>query len=619
MAQKRRLGEILLQRHLISEHDLDLVIAEQGVRKMRLGELIYEKCLVPKEALIGAVKVLTHCEYCDTSRIRPDAEALRLLPQAMAEKHGCIPIRINGRTIEIAFAEPQDLMAIDELSFAVGLKIIPFIEFRAEITKAIDRLYSQKPEEPEGAPSFNGSELEFLSASSRQSHKEALRELQANQRGETTKAVRLLSSIIASALNKKASDIHLEQQSDQLVVRLRVDGVLRELLRITDETRAQLISRVKILADLDIAERRVPQDGRFLSRRGTDSYDIRVSTLPTQFGEKVVMRILDPTAASVPFEALGFSPADSAALSELVRLPQGMILVTGPTGSGKSTTLYAALNLIRSAAINITTIEDPIEYVIEGANQVQVDIKAGRTFAGCLRSMLRQDPNVVMVGEIRDSETAEIALTGAQTGHLLFSTLHTNDSASSVSRLIDLQIPPFFIASSVNAILAQRLVRKLCRCRIESPDVAELQAGLLAMGYKETPLLAYLPRGCDKCDNTGYRGRIGIYELLMFDDHIRQAIRNNVRDEVLRDFATSSGMRPMMDDAVDKVLQGVTTLEEVLRVVPHTRRVNVSCAQCNSNLNPRFRFCPFCGAACQPNLIPQEGNYGIAQPLSGTL
>jgi len=596
------------------------VIAEQGLRKIRLGELIYEKGIVPKAALVQAVKDLTHCPYCDASQIQPDIRAIRLLPRALAEKYCCAPIRIVGKSIEIVFAEPQDLTALDEISFAVGLKIVVFMEFRAEIIKTIDRLYLPEPEEVEVVARVDGSDLEFLSASSRQAHKDALKELQANQRGETTEAVRLLSTIMASALKKKASDIHLEQQADELVVRLRIDGVLRETLRLTDDVRAQLISRVKILADLDIAERRVPQDGRFLSRRGQECYDIRVSTLPTHFGEKVVMRILDPRAASVPFQKLGFSPDDASALAALVRLPQGMILVTGPTGSGKSTTLYAALNLIRSGAINITTIEDPIEYVIEGANQVQVDIKAGRTFAGCLRSVLRQDPNVVMVGEIRDSETAEIALTAAQTGHLLFSTLHTNDSASAVSRLIDLQIPPFFIASSVNAILAQRLVRKLCRCRIESPEVGELQAGLLSMGFKETPIATYIPKGCDKCDHTGFRGRIGVYELLMLDDHIRQAIRNNVRDEVLRDHASSVGMRPMINDAVDKVLQGITTLDEVVRVVPYVKRANFSCSQCNSTLNPRFRYCPFCGAACQATLISSGGGtYGLAQPLSGTV
>jgi type II secretory ATPase GspE/PulE/Tfp pilus assembly ATPase PilB-like protein len=423
---------------------------------------------------------------------------------------------------------------------------------------------------------------------------------------------------MATALQKKASDIHIEQQAGELVVRLRVDGVLREVLRLTDDTRAQLISRIKILADLDIAERRVPQDGRFLSRCGEDCYDIRVSTLPTHFGEKVVMRILNPRTASVRFETLGLSPDASAALAELIRLPQGMILVTGPTGSGKSTTLYAALNLIRSGAINITTIEDPIEYVIEGANQVQVDVKAGRTFASCLRSMLRQDPNVVMVGEIRDAETAEIALTGAQTGHLLFSTLHTNDSTSAISRLVDLQVPPFFIASSVNAILAQRLVRKLCTCRLESPDVTELQAGLLSMGYKKTPIATYIPQGCEKCDNSGFSGRIGVYELLLLDDRVRQAIRNNMRDEVLRDFATSSGMLLMADDAVNKVLQGVTTLEEVQRVVPCTKRVNPLCSNCDGTLHPSYRFCPHCGTPCQPDLDLSKETYGLAHPYGGT-
>jgi len=619
MIRRKKLGERLLQLKLISERDLDLVVAEQESRKLRLGELIYEKNLVPKSGLIRAIEELTRCKFYDTEKIWPDTAALRLVPRALAQKHCCVPIRLNDKSIEIAFAEPQDLAAISEISFATNLRVVPFMDFSVAITKAQDRLYSSNPT---SATNFNrspGDDIEFLSASSRQSHQEEMREFQASQSGQKTEAVRTVSGIMAAAFEKKASDIHLEQQADELIVRLRVDGVLRELRRITDDVRTQLISRIKILADLDIAERRVPQDGRFLSRRGGESFDIRVSTLPTQYGEKIVMRILDPRAANVPFEKLGLSSQDSAALARLVKLPQGMILVTGPTGSGKSTTLYSALNLIRSAAINITTIEDPIEYVIEGANQVQVNIKAGRTFAGCLRSVLRQDPNVVMVGEIRDSETAEIALTAAQTGHLLFSTLHTNDSTSTISRLIDLQVQPFFIASSVNAILAQRLVRKLCSCRIESSDVTELQNGLLGMGYSRSPIVSYLANGCPMCDNTGYSGRIGVYELLILDDSVRRAIRDNVRDDALRDFVTATGMNLMIEDAISKVLDGITTLDEVLRVVPYVKRSNISCTQCHSELSPRFRFCPTCGTACQPSSNIPGGVHEPENPLHGSI
>lgn len=598
------------------------MLAEQVDRKVRLGELIYEKNLVGRDDLIQATEDLTHYKFCNVEQLRPDIPALRLVPLALAQKHCCVPIRLNGRSIEVAFAEPQDLAALHELSFATGLQIAPYMGFRAEIQNTMDRFYRADADDldkPATAAIEDASAIEFISASSRHAHQDAMREFQANQRGQKTEAVSLLSSIMAGAFERKASDIHFEQQSEALVVRLRVDGVLRELHRVTDEVRAQLISRIKILSDLDISERRVPQDGRFVSRHGGESFDIRVSTLPTHFGEKVVMRILDPNAANVPFQALGFSPHDSAALTRLLRLPQGMILVTGPTGSGKTTTLYSALNLVRSSAINIITIEDPIEYILDGANQVQVDTKVGRTFANCLRSVLRQDPNVVMVGEIRDAETAEIALTGAQTGHLVFSTLHTNDSFSAVSRLIDLKIPPFLVASSLNAILAQRLVRKLCPCRIESSDVTGLRSELLAMGYDETPVASYLPKGCADCDNTGYKGRIGVYELLLLDDHIRQAIRNDARDEVLRDYATSSGMRLMIDDAISKVLQGVTTVNEVLRVVPHTKRLVPFCTHCRSTLNPSFRFCPVCGTECPSHAMVLDDRIDEPQALGRTM
>ena len=284
-------------------------------------------------------------------------------------------------------------------------------------------------------------------------------------RGKRTPAVQLVSAVLSQAAAKGASDVHIEQQSAGSLVRIRVDGLLRDLVQIPLELRTSLISRIKILCDMDIAERRVPQDGRLLARIGKTHYDLRVSTLPTQYGEKITIRMLDPSSARVSFQDLGLAPHHSATLTNVLKQPQGMVLVTGPTGSGKSTTLYAALHLLRSPSISILTIEDPVEYMMEGINQVQVNPRVGRTFAGCLRSMLRQDPNVIMLGEIRDSETAEIAMEVSQTGHLVLSTLHTNDSVGAITRLLDLKIPSFLVTSSVTAIIAQRLVRKLCRCK----------------------------------------------------------------------------------------------------------------------------------------------------------
>jgi type II secretory ATPase GspE/PulE/Tfp pilus assembly ATPase PilB-like protein len=356
------------------------------------------------------------------------------------------------------------------------------------------------------------------------------------------------------------------------------------------------VSRVKILADMDIAERRVPQDGRFLVQIGGSHLDLRVSTLPTHYGEKVVMRLLDPSSTRVGFTELGLDEHNSKALSTILSMPQGMLLVTGPTGSGKSTTLYSAINALRSPNINIITVEDPVEYKIEEINQVQVNPKIGLTFATCLRSILRQDPNVIMVGEIRDIETAEIALRASQTGHMVLSTLHTNDAISAITRLLDLGVPPFLIASSLTAIIAQRLVRKLCACRDEVPMTPDYASRLLSAGIVDFESKMYQPVGCAKCEDSGYKGRTGIYEMLIVDDQIRNAIRGGVRDDEVRNMARSGGMRLMQEDALEKVKAGITTIEEVLRVISFEQALAMRCRNCGKALAPTFLFCPYCGA-----------------------
>ena len=372
--------------------------------------------------------------------------------------------------------------------------------------------------------------------------------------------------------------------------------MLRELTQVSPDLTAFLVSRIEILSDMDISERRVPQDGRFLVRIHNSHLDLRVSTLPTHAGEKVVIRLLDPSASRVGFEKLGLSNDNASALSTVLQAPQGMVLVTGPTGSGKSTTLYGCLNVLRSSSVNIITVEDPIEYRVEDINEIQVNPKAGLTFSGCLRSILRQDPNIIMVGEIRDQETAEIALQAAQTGHLVLSTLHTNDSIAAITRLLDLNVPSFLISASVTAVIAQRLVRKLCSCRDMAPMTDDLATRLLAAGIVDFDTKAYVPVGCAECDNSGYKGRVGIYELLMLDEQIRSAIRCGAQDEELRNLARSGGMHLMQEDALEKVKQGITTMEEVLRVVPFDNSVAVRCRNCGRALVPAFMFCPSCGA-----------------------
>jgi len=403
-------------------------------------------------------------------------------------------------------------------------------------------------------------------------------------------------------MDKQASDIHIEPQASATIVRIRVDGVLRELESVPRNIQNSLVSRIKILSDMDIGERRAPQDGRFMVAVGQRRVDMRVSSLPTQYGEKVVMRLLEASAPILSFADLGF-PADvGKSLMQSIVLPQGMLLVTGPTGSGKSTTLYSALNLLRKPAVNIVTVEDPIEYALPGVNQVHVNTRAGLTFASCLRSILRQDPNVIMIGEIRDLETAEIAMKAAQTGHMVLSTLHTNDSISAVARLLDLGIPEYLIASSVTGILAQRLIRKLCACHSQkqvTPDYAER---LAAVGWIQPPDSVAWPKGCNLCDHSGYKGRVGIYELLSIDDSIRSILRGAFKPDLVRTAARAAGMRRMQEDALEKLKAGVTTLEEIIRVVPIEALATSGCERCGHELPPAYRFCPYCGTQRGPGI-----------------
>ena len=571
--RKRKLGEVLQERGHISQHNLTRAMQEQAGKTILLGELLLGRGLVSKDDLVAALEQVTGLRYVDCGSATVDDNMLKFVPRRVADRYCALPLCREGNKLVTVMAEPQNLHTLDELRFVSGMDISPRLGFRAEIKAAIEKHYASaalSAAEEEGALPAEEKELpeiEFFTTSSRESNQEAIREFQADLRKQTTPAVRLVSAIISAAATKNASDVHIDPQGTRTVVRIRVDGILRDLMEVPSRLQESLISRIKIISDMDIAERRAPQDGRLLARIGRDQIDLRVSTLPTHYGEKVVIRLLDARSALVHFIDLGLSQEDSDLLAQMLAEPQGMLLVTGPTGSGKTTTLYAALNRLRSRTLNIITVEDPIEYVLEGINQVQVKYKLGRAFADCLRSILRQDPNVIMLGEIRDSETAEIALTAAQTGHLVLSTLHTNDSVSAITRLIDLNVPPFLVSSSVSGIIAQRLVRRLCTCRDEVAMSPEYQARLLAAGVEDVETRMYIPVGCSLCDDTGYQGRIGIYEVLVADEGICSAIRAGAEPHEIRNLARSNGMRLMQEQALTKVRMGLTSLDEVLRVV----------------------------------------------------
>ncbi len=607
--KRKKLGELLQDRGQISAVNLQKLFKEQEGKMVRLGELILETGLVEKPSLITALEEVSRVPYLDCSANTCEVEVLQLIPKSMAMRLDVLPIRMDNMRMVVAMAEPQNIATIDELRFNTGKDISPRFGFKAEIEGAIERNYAQFEGMANSTPasrvsasahSTPESEMEFISTSSRQANREAIQEIQAELNKRKTPAVRVASDVIRKAIAKHASDIHIEPQAALTVVRIRVDGVLRELETIPLSIQNSLVSRLKILSDMDIGERRAPQDGRFMVSIGQRRVDMRVSTLPTQYGEKVVMRLLEASAPISSFGELGLPPDVAGRLLQSIAQPQGMLLVTGPTGSGKTTTIYSALNLLRKPAVNVVTVEDPVEYALQGVNQVQVNVRAGLTFATCLRSILRQDPNVIMIGEIRDLETAEIAMKAAQTGHMVLSTLHTNDSISAVARLLDLGIPEYLIASSVTGILAQRLVRKLCACHGHKVVTPEYADQLRSAGWIKPPDRVAWPKGCAICDHTGYKGRVGIYELLSIDDSIRTILRGSFQPDLVKTAARSAGMRRMQEDALDKLHEGVTTLEEIIRVIPIESMHGHECGLCGRELFPAYLFCPYCGTKRGP-------------------
>jgi type IV pilus assembly protein PilB len=598
MMKKKRLGELLCERGQISAADLKKALQEQQGKVTHLGELLLQRNLVSKKDLAQALTEVSAVEYVDCQKLQPSASVLKLIPLALAKRCRAIPISADSKTLTVAMTEPQDIQILDELRFKTGLKVVAKFAFQGELTQAIERIYSSVDTSTDAVQVADDTTgMEFISSSAQERNVEAMREMQLElrQKSKTTPAVHLVATMIKTAVARKASDIHIEPQQNDTAVRFRIDGILRDYQRIPRVLQHTVASRVKILSDMDIAERRNPQDGRFLVKIAGRRVDLRVSTLPTQYGEKVVMRLLEGDSPLKDFMSLGIPKDLADSLSETIRLPQGMLLVTGPTGSGKSTTLYSCLHQIRRPAVNVVTVEDPVEYVLPGLNQVQVNVKAGLTFPSCLRSVLRQDPDVVMIGEIRDMETAEIAIKAAQTGHFVLSTLHTNDSISAVTRLLDLGVPGYQIGSALSAIIAQRLVRRLCSCHSSSKPDQKYVDMVMEAGLMEPPQIHNVANGCDNCDFTGYRGRVGIYEMLQLNEPLRQAIRSAGQNDQIRILARHNGIKFMQEYALDLVREGVTTFDEVQRVIAFGQLSMEACGSCARELSPNFAFCPYCG------------------------
>lgn len=552
--KRARLGEILLARGAITEDQLEAALDEQRQSGELIGQILIRLGHASEGQILSALGEQLGLPVVALSDRTVDPAALTKVPSEFALRHELIPLQSDDHTLTVAMANPLDVHPLDDLRLVTGMEILPAIASPGEIKRAIEQFYMEKMIQDMAVQDVdsNGDEGPDI----------------ADLQKMATEAVviRLVNLIFNQAVQERASDIHIEPFEREVKVRYRIDGVLREAPSPPKQLHPAIVSRVKILADMNIAERRLPQDGRIRLRVSGRQIDVRVSTVPTLYGESLVMRILDKGTALLGLQQLGMSGEDLEKFRRLILRPNGIILVTGPTGSGKSTSLYAALQEIYSNEKKIITVEDPVEYQLAGVNQIQVRPNIGLTFAAGLRHIVRQDPDIIMVGEIRDMETVEIAIHAALTGHLVFSTLHTNDSAGAVSRLLDMGAEPFLVASSLIGVVAQRLVRRICdKCRTPATVKPELmrEVGLpeeLADGG------VFRGAGCDECGRTGYRYRIGIFELLLVDDEVRRLIIERVSATEIKRYAMSKGMRTLLGDGKQKILDGITTVEEVLRV-----------------------------------------------------
>jgi type IV pilus assembly protein PilB len=556
--------DLLLRSGVVSPEALDRAAGLQTGTSISLVQALVSIGVVTEDVLIAAIAKSLNLEYLKAPMLAVSSEAVALLPAEFCRQRKIAPLAISGRTLRIAMANPLDYFTIQDVEFRTRMQVTSVVAKESAVEDLLNKIY--------GVAAManqldDGATMLLAGGKPAEDELDLADEQALASDAHLAPVVRIVNQFLGRAVKAGASDIHVEPQEQFLLVRDRVDGNLQDLVRIPKGMQDATISRLKIMAGMDIADRRRPQDGRAQLRYAGKRIDLRVSTLPTQYGEKVVMRILDSTKSQIPMEELGLTPENLAVLQALLSLPQGMILVTGPTGSGKTSTLYTALNWVQSGATNVITVEDPIEYRLPGINQVQINTKANVTFAAGLRSILRQDPNVIMVGEIRDRETASIAMEASQTGHLLLSTLHTNSAAATITRLIDLGIEPFMVASSVAGILAQRLVRRPCpNCKVSCTPPAGVMKRLGSTPLPPNPQWME-GKGCEQCKGSGYKGRMAIHELMAINDDLRDLITRRAPENRVRDAARRNGMRTLLEDGVAKAAKGLTTLEEVLLAV----------------------------------------------------
>lgn len=554
--EKKRLGDLLVEVGCITTQQLQEALSIQRETKQKLGEILLEEGIVTEDQIIQTLEFQLGIPHVEIARFNIESKIAKLIPRELAVKYEIIPIRIERDKLVLAMSDPLNVFAIDDVKFIARMDVQPVIATRSEIKKAIEDNYddqNMKKATQELNEEFGGIEDEE------------------NQPTETddvanAPAVVLVNSIITQAIKTKASDIHIEAQEHYSRVRFRVDGELHEIQKFPITAHSSISTRIKIMSNLNIAEKRIPQDGRIQTQVDGKPVDLRVSILPTVFGEKIVIRILNRASVLVTIDKLGFFQDEMELIHEMISRPYGIILTTGPTGSGKSTTLYAVLNAINQPNRNIVTVEDPVEYMLEGINQVSVNIKAGLDFASALRSILRQDPDIVMIGEMRDAETAGIAVKAAITGHLVLSTLHTNDAPSSITRLIDMGVEPYMVTTAVVGVIAQRLVKVICPHCKEAYNASEKEKYLMGMKNETQDVIIYKGTGCPRCGGTGYKGRTGIREIFVLEQEHREMIEKGCTNDELKAMGVKTGMRTLKKACVRQILNGVTTVEELMRV-----------------------------------------------------
>lgn len=592
-SHRSQLGMFLIRENLIQEKDLDKALAIQKRENSILPSVLMELGLVDESTILKIIQ-----QKLGINRVYPNEFTVpdglsELIPKEICEKNILVPLKQMDQKLFVAMADPSDFAKVDDLSFITGLAIQPLLATSKEIREKFKELYGEDDAVIESITELNLTDptesIEIVIDD--EDEDSDIEEL--IQAKDQPPAIRIVNAIISDALRHGASDVHIEPKTKYVMVRYRIDDLLQDKIHVPINMHRAIVSRIKVMSELDISERRRPQDGRITVKTSSRLVDMRISTLPTINGEKIVLRILDKSAASKEVKDLGFSEKELVIVGRLIEQPQGIILTTGPTGSGKTTTLYAMLRKGAKITKNFTTIEDPVEYYMGMAEQVNVREKIGLNFSTVLRSILRQDPNVIMLGEIRDHETAEVAFHAALTGHLVLSTLHTNSAISSVTRLRDMGIKPYVISDALIGVIAQRLVRRICvHCKTPYQPDEEI---LHSLGIYGQSITTYKGEGCNRCNKTGYRGRIGVYEIFQIDDEIKRMIHRDATEPELMHSAKMSGMKTLLDDAIKKISIGLTTCEEVIRVFGPKNVLEIRCSHCGVILEDRYHFCPLCG------------------------